>query len=126
MIPKMGRLRQNNMIGIVMKHLKTAVLALSLAPLATVSLPVPTAKAASTIERACVKSDRRAASKPLCGCIQDVADMTLSRGDQKRAAEFFKEPHKAQVIRQSDRSSDEKFWLRYKEFGQTARTYCTS
>lgn len=109
-----------------MKHLKTAVLALSLAPMATVSLPVPTAKAASTIERACVKSDRRAASKPLCGCIQDVADMTLSRGDQKRAAEFFKEPHKAQVIRQSSRSSDEKFWLRYKEFGQNARTFCKS
>lgn len=109
-----------------MKHVKSAVLALSLAPLATVSLPVPTAQAASTIERACVKSDRKAASRPLCGCIQDVADMMLSRGDQKRAAEFFKEPHKAQVTRQSSRSSDEKFWLRYKEFGATARTYCTS
>jgi phage terminase large subunit GpA-like protein len=108
-----------------MKHLKMAVLALSMAPLATVSLPVPTAQAASTIERACVKSDRRAASKPLCGCIQDAANMTLSRSDQKRAAKFFKEPHEAQVIRQSDRSSDEKFWLRYKEFGKTARTFCT-
>lgn len=109
-----------------MKRMKMAVLALAVAPLATVSLPLQTAQAASTIERACVKSDRKAASRPLCGCIQDVANMMLSSGDQKIAAKFFDDPHQAQVIRQSDNKKHEKFWLRYKEFGQTARTFCTS
>lgn len=109
-----------------MKHLKTALLVLSMVPVATVSIPVSKAQAASTIERACVKSDRKAASRPLCGCIQDVADLMLSRKEQKIAATFFKEPHRAQEIRQSDRRSDEKFWLRYKEFGNTARSYCTT
>lgn len=109
-----------------MKRLKVAVLALSLAPVATASFPISQAQAASTIERACVKSDRKAATKPLCGCIQDVADMMLSRSEQKVAAKFFDDPHRAQEIRQSDRRSDEKFWLRYKEFGKTARTFCTS
>ncbi|AML50241.1 hypothetical protein [Falsihalocynthiibacter arcticus] len=107
-----------------MKPFKMAVLALCMAPLATVSLPVSEVHAAKTIERACVKSERKAASKPLCGCIQDVADMMLSRSDQKTAAKFFDDPHRAQEIRQSNNSSHEKFWLRYKEFGQTAATFC--
>jgi len=41
--------------------------------------------AAGPIERACMASDR-GASRALCGCIQQAADMTLSGGDQKRAA----------------------------------------
>lgn len=107
-----------------MKRIKMAFWALTLAPLATISLPIPSAKAGSTIERACVKSNRKAATRPLCGCIQDVADLMLSRKEQKIAATFFNDPHKAQETRQSDRRSDEKFWLRYKEFGAAARTYC--
>ena len=79
---------------------------------------------AGTIERACNKSDRKAANRALCGCIQDVADATLSNKDQSLAAKFFKDPHMAQEIRQSDRSSHEAFWKRYKEFGATAKTYC--
>ena len=79
---------------------------------------------AGLIERACMKSDRQAASRALCGCIQDVADATLTSGDQKLAAKFFKDPHMAQEIRQSDRSSHERFWKKYKAFGQTAETYC--
>ncbi len=82
--------------------------------------------AASTVEKACIKSDRKAASRALCGCIQDVADLTLSNSDQKRAAVFFKDPHKAQETRQSDRNSDEVFWKRYKEFGSTAEAFCAS
>ncbi|WP_380057237.1 hypothetical protein ACFE33_04025 [Falsihalocynthiibacter sp. SS001] len=73
-----------------------------------------------------MSSNRKQASRPLCGCIQDVADMMLSRKEQKMAAKFFEDPHRAQEVRQSDRSSDERFWLRYKEFGNTARTFCTS
>lgn len=79
---------------------------------------------AGLIEKACNKSDRQAASRSLCGCIQDAADLTLSPRDQKLAATFFKDPHRAQVIRQSDNASHEAFWLRYKSFGSTAEAYC--
>lgn len=78
---------------------------------------------AGDIERACLSSDR-AKSRALCGCIQDAADMTLSTKDQRRAAGFFQDPHQAQVVRQSDRRSDEVFWDRYKQFGVAAETFC--
>lgn len=81
---------------------------------------------ASQIERACIKSDRQAASRALCGCIQDVADLTLSTADQKLAATFFKTPQKAQDIRQSNNSRNESFWDRYKEFGAVASQFCAS
>ena len=79
---------------------------------------------AGTIERACMKSDRKAANRALCGCIQDVADYVLDGSDQRLAAKFFKDPHMAQVIRQSDNPSHEVFWKKYKQFGATAKTYC--
>ncbi len=79
---------------------------------------------AGTIERACMKSDRKAANRSLCGCIQNVADLTLSDKDQRLAAKFFKDPHMAQEIRQSDRAAHGVFWEKYKAFGRTAETYC--
>lgn len=79
--------------------------------------------AAGPIERACLSSGR-SASMQLCTCIQQAADLTLTGRDQSRAAEFFRDPHQAQVVRQSDRSSDEDFWQRYRAFGQTAEAYC--
>lgn len=85
------------------------------------SLPVQ----ADSIERACNKSDRKAASRSLCGCIQDAADLVLSTKDQSLAAKFFGDPHKAQEIRQSDNRSHESFWKRYKEFGATAEAFCS-
>ena len=81
---------------------------------------------ASPIERACLKADRDAASRSLCNCIQQVADQTLSDGDQKLAATFFKDPHRAQEIRQSDSRVHERFWDRYKGFNETARSYCSA
>ena len=83
------------------------------------------AASAGPIERACMRSDREAANRNLCGCIQDVADATLSRRDQALAAKFFKKPAMAQEVRQSDRPSYEVFWKKYKEFGETAQTYCS-
>ncbi len=80
---------------------------------------------AEAIESACKKSDRGSASSRLCGCIQDVADLTLSSGEQRVAAGFFADPDKAQAVRQSDRRSDEQFWQRYLNFGATAEAYCT-
>ena len=100
-------------------------LATSAAVLVLLSIGAETSFAAGTIERACVRSDRKAANRALCGCIQDVADLTLTGSDQKLAATFFKNPQKAQDVRQSDRRSHEIFWKRYKNFGETARAYCS-
>ena len=97
-----------------------------LAVLAAAAFTFATPLTAGTIERACLGSDRPGASRALCGCIQDAADLTLSNSDQRRAAGFFRDPHSAQEVRTSDRGSDEAFWLRYREFGSTAESFCRS
>lgn len=79
---------------------------------------------AGPIERACISSGRSAASASLCACIQSAANLTLSRSDQTLAARFFKDPHRAQVIRQSGSASHSAFWRRYVGFGQTAEAMC--
>jgi hypothetical protein len=86
---------------------------------------VPYAASAGTIERACLGSDRSAANPQLCACIQQAADLTLTNRDQSRAAKFFRDPHQAQEVRQSDRASDEEFWRRYRSFGDTAEAFCS-
>lgn len=80
--------------------------------------------ASGPISRACLSSDRKARSPQLCGCIQAVADLTLSSSEQSRAATFYNDPQKAQDIRQSDNSAHERFWQRYKEYGKTAQDIC--
>lgn len=80
---------------------------------------------ANVIERACMQSDRQQATPSLCGCIQLVADITLSRRDQKMAARFFRDPHRAQEVRQSGRPRDSQFWNKYRAFGQSAESYCS-
>lgn len=79
---------------------------------------------AGPIENACLRSGSDTASPALCGCIQQVADMTLARGDQKRAARFFADPQQAQDVRMSKAASDNAFWQRYVNFGSTAEAYC--
>ncbi|MGB3281153.1 MAG: hypothetical protein WBA92_18380 [Pseudorhodobacter sp.] len=88
------------------------------------ALALPISAAAGPIESACLKSDRQASNRALCGCIQQVADMTLKSGEQRRAAKFFKDPDQAQKVRMSKRDSDNEFWARYKNFGETASAYC--
>ncbi len=78
--------------------------------------------AAGPIERACLGTDR--GNRALCGCIQQVADMTLQGGDQRRAASFFKDPERAHATWISQSASDDAFWDRYKNFGATAEAYC--
>lgn len=80
---------------------------------------------AGVIERACLSADSKSKSRALCGCIQQVADITLTRGDQRRAAKLFKDPQKAQDMRQSSNRDHEAFWLKYKNFGATAEAYCS-
>ncbi|HHI70455.1 MAG TPA: hypothetical protein ENJ91_05585 [Rhodobacteraceae bacterium] len=84
----------------------------------------PSVLAAGKIHRACMSSDRPAANRRLCSCIQDAADMVLTNRDQALAAKFFRDPQMAQDIRQSDRASHEAFWQRYKSFGKAAQAFC--
>ena len=91
---------------------------------AAVAVMLPALANAGVIERACLGSDRQAANRSLCGCIQQVADMTLQGGDQRRAAAFFKDPEKANATWQSQSAADDAFWDRYKNFGATAQAYC--
>lgn len=94
---------------------------------ALVALVLPftaTVAAAGPIERACLSSDRKAANRATCGCIQQVADMTLRGADQRRAAKFFKNPDQAQETRVSKSNRDNEFWARYKAFGSQAEAYC--
>ena len=81
--------------------------------------------AAGPIERACLSSPRQGANWRLCGCIQRVADQTLTHADQRMAAKFFSDPHRAQEVRQSSNIRHEEFWTRYKEFGATAAAACS-
>jgi len=88
--------------------------------------PIATGPAeANAIRKACIKSDRPA-SRQLCSCIQNVADITLSRSDQQRGAKYFDDPHALQEVRQSDRPSNERFWERWKAFGAAAASYCAT
>lgn len=100
--------------------MKSIVLAAAVAAL----LPlIPSVAVAGPIEKACMSSDR-GGNRSLCGCIQQAADLTLSNGDQRRAAKFFKDPEAAHATWVSQSSSDDAFWERYKSFGQTAEAYC--
>lgn len=99
--------------------LKRAVLAV-----AVLMITTPLA-VAGPIDSACIRSERGAKSRALCGCVQQVANMTLSNSDQRRAASFFRDPHQAQVVRMSKTNADNAFWGRYKKFASTAETYCS-
>ncbi|MEE9429200.1 MAG: hypothetical protein V3V25_13740 [Paracoccaceae bacterium] len=79
---------------------------------------------AQSIEKACLRSDRQTKSRKLCGCIQEAANLTLSTKDQKLAATFYTDPQKAQDLRQSNSRSHERFWDRYKDYAEVARTFC--
>ncbi|MGI9389716.1 MAG: hypothetical protein ACR2O1_06640 [Boseongicola sp.] len=89
-----------------------------------IGLGLATPAVAADIERACLKSDRAAGNRAICGCIQDAANLTLTNKDQRLAATFFADPHRAQEVRQSDRRQHEAFWERYKNFGIAAESYC--
>lgn len=89
----------------------------------TVALALPAA--AGPIEQACLRSERSQGQNALCGCIQDAANMTLTEKDQKLAASFFDDPHRAQEVRQSKSNRMEKFWERYENFSVAAESFCS-
>lgn len=78
---------------------------------------------AGPIETACLRSERNA-SRQLCNCIQQVADMTLRGADQRKAAKFFSDPDQAQKVRTSKSNNDNEFWARYRSFGDAAEAFC--
>ena len=92
--------------------------------LGLVTFSAAPAAAGGLIERACLGSERSAANRELCACIQRVADATLSSGEQRRGAKFFAEPHLSQEVRASDRRADEEFWQHWTRFGATAAEHC--
>ena len=103
-----------------MKHIVTlAVLAAFFVP----AIPVSTAEA-GPIGRACLASARKQKTPELCGCIQRAADEALTRSEQRKAARFFRDPHRAQEVRQSDNPANERFWDRYTAFGARAVEMC--
>ncbi|MCM2561498.1 hypothetical protein M8756_05685 [Lutimaribacter sp. EGI FJ00015] len=103
--------------------MKQAAHAVILATFLLPLLPVAAAQA-GPIDRACNASPRKQKSISLCACIQRVADASLTRREQRQAARFFSDPHRAQETRQSDRPGDELFWKRYRAFGDLAERTC--
>ena len=83
------------------------------------------AASAGPIQNACLQAGRQGANPALCGCIQQVADITLQGADQRRAAAFFKNPDKAQDVHMSHSPGDDAFWQRYLIFGQQAEMACS-
>lgn len=79
---------------------------------------------AGFIGDACLRANRPAANRTLCTCIDKVSKQHMSRSQRKKAAKFFGDPHKAQVVRQSSRPSDEKLWENYKTFSAQAAKQC--
>jgi hypothetical protein len=102
---------------------KLIIAALSAAMLAAAA-PAPVTAAPGVINRACQKADRKSASPQLCGCIQKVANSSLSMGERRKVAKWFKNPAKAEKVRMSDRGWDELLWKRYKAFGKRANAQC--
>lgn len=98
--------------------------ALTVAAVAAAVLATGAPAHASTIENACVRSDRQAATRALCRCIQNAADQTLSRADQRQAARFFRDPDRAQAVRMSSDQRDSAFWQRYRAFADLAEARC--
>ncbi len=93
-------------------------------PRQTVSyVAAPTAS--GPINSACLASDRTARSRQLCGCIQAVANQTLTGSQQSRAVAFYGNPQQAQDVRQSDRASDEQFWQAYRAYSDRAKLVCS-
>lgn len=97
---------------------------LRIAAAAAITLCLTLPVQARAIEDACARSERVGGDTRLCTCIQRIANQLLTPRDQRLAASFFRDPHRAQEIRMSDRAQDERFWDRYRAFGALAEQSC--
>ncbi len=80
--------------------------------------------ASGPVSKACLGGGRSAANGRLCGCIQGVANRELSASDQRMAAKFFRDPHRAQEVKMSDAAAHDAFWDRYTAFAARAERTC--
>lgn len=85
----------------------------------------PALFATGPIYSACRSAGRDQASRVRCGCVQAVANQSLASNDQRRGAGFFSNPQQAQEVRQSDRTIDQRFWTRWKDYSDSAARQCT-
>ncbi|MCC6007767.1 MAG: hypothetical protein JJU40_08820 [Rhodobacteraceae bacterium] len=95
-----------------------------LAAAALLAVTLPQMASAGPIQRACLEAGRAAASPALCACIQSVANSTLRRAEQRQGVRFFRDPHRAQVVRQSSNPRDRELWQRWRSFGAAAEERC--
>ena len=77
------------------------------------------------IGQACLASGRSGASARTCGCVQAVANRSLTRSEQSRVAGFFEEPERAQALRVRDDAASERLWVRYRAFADNAAAVCS-
>lgn len=80
--------------------------------------------ASGPISNACIASDRKSRSRALCGCIQGSGGPDAEPVRPAPRGAFYRDPHKAREIRQSDRSRDESFWKAYRAYGERAERLC--
>lgn len=86
--------------------------------------PVVMRYASGPLNDACMASPRKQRGPAVCGCIQAVANTHLTNSEQRRAVGFFRDPHSAQEVRQSDRARDKDFWERYYDYGTQVDALC--
>ncbi|MGB7241426.1 MAG: hypothetical protein WBC93_04965 [Sulfitobacter sp.] len=82
--------------------------------------------ASGPISSACLRDNRKAATRARCGCVQAVANRTLSKSHQERGASLFSDPARLQEVRQSDNAANERFWKAWKNFGAQAAEVCVN
>ena len=93
---------------------------------AAVVLTTLLAVAGPWIPPACV-SERAAGNGQLCGCIQQVADMTLSRVRIRAPrGEILRRCRAGARGAHVKSDTDNAFWARYKNFATTAEAYCAN
>ncbi|MDW3224360.1 MAG: hypothetical protein R8G34_16020 [Paracoccaceae bacterium] len=76
------------------------------------------------IGSACLAQNRRSATQQRCGCIQEVANRTLTSSQQARSTRFFNEPSLLQDVRQSSAPSNVRFWEAWQRFAETSQAVC--
>ena len=81
--------------------------------------------ASGPIASACRAAGRKEASRARCGCVQAVANRSLSSSEQQRGVPFFNNPQRSQDVRQSGNASNERFWKKWKTFSTQAGRMCT-
>lgn len=90
----------------------------------TVSIALTAPAFANPIERACLRSDRPAATRSLCACVGQAAERTLSRSEMRIGVRMMQDPEEAQRVQLSDTPRNEEIWRSWRNFGQMAEAMC--